>query len=158
MSKEEVPGVDIAPGATVTLKTKKLGANMESDSSDNLIVKGLTMEEFMDLFVPTGKEYDEYVKENGVVKASDKLPSFSYEGLMGGCGTRIIFDGKAGNLQYNSEGSSLDMLDQQRGLNLVSYDAESGKIVLQVYDSYEKITGNLVGTLKNECVTERELF
>ena len=150
MSKENVPGADIAPGATVTLRTKNLGVDMESDSSQNLVVKGLTMEEFMDLFVPTGKEYDEYVKEHGIVQGAETPLSFSYEGVMGGCGTRIMVEGMAGNLQYNSQGASFDMLDQQRGLKLISYDPTTGRLVLQVSDFNNTVTGNLVGTLAND--------
>ena len=110
---------------------------------------GLSMEEFMSLFVPTGNEYEEYIKENGNVNAADVPLSFSYEGVMGGCGTRLLMDGKEGSLMYNSHGPTFDGFDQQRGVDLVSYDPSSGKLVLKVSDMYDKVTGKLVGTLKN---------
>ncbi|MBR5084152.1 MAG: hypothetical protein IKX33_06080 [Prevotella sp.] len=153
MGQEVVPGVDIASGATVTLKTKELGSSMESDVSQSLVVKGLSMEEFMALFVPTGNEYEEYIKENGNVNAADVPLSFSYEGVMGGCGTRLLMDGKEGSLMYNSHGPTFDGFDQQRGVDLVSYDPSSGKLVLKVSDMYDKVTGKLVGTLKNNQYT-----
>lgn len=149
MSQETVPGKDIAPNVTVTLKTKKLGVTMEDDSSQSLIVKGLSMEEFMALYQPVGNEYEEYVKENGTVDAADTPLSFSYEGVMGGCGTRLLMDGKVGSLMYNSSGPTLEGFDVQRGVDLISYDATSGKLVLQVSDMYDKVTGKMVGTLKN---------
>ena len=149
MGKEEVPGKDIPPGGIVTLKTKKLGSSMESDVSQSLIVKGLSMEEFLDIFVPTGNEYEEYINVNGIVEGADTPLSFSYEGVMGGCGTRLLFDGKVGSLMYNSHGSTLEGFDQQRGVDLISYDPTSGKLVLQVHDMYDKVTGKLEGTLKN---------
>ena len=123
---------------------------MESDVSQSLVVKGLSMEEFMALFVPVGNEYDEYVKENGNVTAADVPLSFSYEGVMGGCGTRLLFDGKVGSLMYNSHGPTLEGFDQQRGVDLISYDPTTGKLILQVSDVLGNVSGKLVGTLKND--------
>lgn len=153
MDQEVVPGVDIASGATVTLKTQKLGSSMESDVSESLVVNGLTMEEFMSLFVPTGNEYEEYLQKDGSVIATDMPLSFSYEGVMGGCGTRLLMNGKVGSLMYNSHGSSLEGFDQQRGVDLISYDPTTGKLVLQVSDMHEKVSGKLVGTLKDNQYT-----
>ena len=153
MSEEVVPGKDIAPGASVLLKTQKLGSSIESDVSESLIVKGVTMEEFLALFQPTGNEYEEYVKEHGVVESADTPLSFSYEGVMGGCGTRLLFDEKVGSLMYNSHGPTLEGFDVQRGVDLISYDPKSGKLVLQVSDMHENVSGKLVGTLRNNQYT-----
>ena len=149
MGEEVVPGKDIAPGATVKLKTQKLGSSIESDVSENLVVKGVSMEEFLKIFQPTGNEYEEYVKEHGIVESADAPLSFSYEGVMGGCGTRLLFDEKVGSLMYNSHGPTLEGFDVQRGVNLISYDPKTGKLVLQVSDMNNNVSGKLVGTLKN---------
>ena len=107
----------------------------------------------MSLFVPTGNEYEEYLQKDGSVIATDMPLSFSYEGVMGGCGTRLLMNGKVGSLMYNSHGSSIEGFDQQRGVDLISYDPTTGKLVLQVSDMHEKVSGKLVGTLKDNQYT-----
>ena len=150
MATEEVPGVDVKAGETVTVKTKELGSSMESETGQRLNIKGFTKEEFMTAFIPTGNEYDEYVKNNGRHEAVGESLVFLLEGLMGGCATRLSMDEDRGILMYTTNSNELEVgTKEQRDVKLVSYDPSSGRLVLRVSHPDGKVTGNLVGTYKN---------
>jgi hypothetical protein len=150
MATEEVPGIDVKAGETVTVRTKKLGASMESETGQRLNIKGITKEEFMASFLPTGNEYDEYVKNNGKHKAVGESLSFLVEGLMGGWATRLSMDNNSGSLMYTTNSKELGVGENEnRDVKLVSYDPSNGRLVLRVSRSDGTVTGDLVGTYKN---------
>ena len=150
MATEEVPGVDVKAGETVTVKTKKLGSSMESETGQRLNIKGFTKEEFMAAFIPTGNEYEEYVKNNGRHKAVGESLIFVVEGLMGGLDTRLSMDKDRGFLMYTTNSNELEAsTNQQRDVKLISYDPSSGRLELRVSRPDGTVTGNLVGTYKN---------
>ena len=153
MSSELVPGEDIKAGGTVTVKTKELASSTESETSQRLNVKGLTLEEFLSDFHPSGKEYDEYVKARGSNKrpvAKAEALEFVVEGLMGGCGTRLCMYGESGNLLYSPSSKSLDTGEkEQRNVNLVSYDPATARLVIRVSTIEGVVTGHLDGSYRN---------
>lgn len=148
MESEVVAGKDIPSGGAVTLRTTKLGTDMESDANQTLRVKGFSMDEFLAIFKATGHEYDEYVKTEHKSFVGAESLEFIVEGLMGSCGTRVIMNGNEGTLFYNPNGADIQCVEQ-RGLSLVNYDPKTGQLVLQVHKIDGTKTGQLVGTLKN---------
>ena len=157
MSKEVVPGETIAPGGTVLLKTKELGASMESETGQELNVKELDVNEFMSIYQPTGKEYAEYLQERGNAAPARKETSssasnsveFVIEGLMGNCGTRLSMSGDTGYLLYNPNGKSMDTLQEQRSVTLLHYDSNTGDIALEVRTIEGTKTGTIKGTYRD---------
>ena len=150
MATEEVPGIDVKAGETVTVKTKKLGSSMESETGERLNIKGFTKEEFMAAFIPTGNEYDEYVKNNGSHEAVGESLRFVVEGLMGGWATRLSMDNDTGFLMYTTNSKELGVGEkEQRDVKLISYDPSNGRLVLRVSRPDGSVTGNLVGTYLN---------
>ena len=153
MASELVPGEDIKAGGTVTVKTKKLASSTESETTQRLNVKGLTLEEFLADFHPSGKEYDEYVKSRGSGKkptAKAESLEFVLEGLMGGCGTRLCMYGQSGNLLYSPNSKSLDTgSNEQRNVNVVSYDPATAHLVIRVSRIDGTVTGHLDGTYRD---------
>ena len=150
MATEEVLGIDVKAGETVTVRTKKLGSSMESETGQRLNIKGITKEEFMASFIPTGNEYDEFVKNNGRHQSVGESLSFVVEGLMGGWATRLSMDTNSGSLMYTTNSKELGAgSNENRDVKLVSYDPSSGRLVLRVSRSDGTVTGNLVGTYKN---------
>lgn len=149
MSTEIVPGKDISAGGTVLLKTKKLGSSMESDVSERLEVKGISKEDFLKDFQPKGNEFDDYLNREGKgVKPKGESLTFVVEGTMGGCSTRLLLDGKSGSMFYYTNEEKVD-----RNVELVSYDPETGQLVLRVKTWEGKVTGNLRGTYRNGVYT-----
>lgn len=151
MATEEVPGVDVAAGATVTVRTQKLGSSMESETSERLNIKGLSREEFMAVFQPTGNEYDEYVKNHGKTSpAVGESLFFVVEGLMGGCDTRLSLNNESGTLMYTTNGKETDAGEKvNRDIKLLSYDPATGQLVLQVSRPDGTVTGKLVGIYRD---------
>ena len=153
MATEEIPGKDVKAGGTVTLRTSKLGSSTESETGQILNIKGLTMEDLLKVFQPTGKEYEEYVMKGGShepVTMAESL-EFVVEGLMGGLPTRLSLVGKGGgNLMYATGGKDAGYsYDEQRSVDFVSYTPASGQLVLRVKRFDGTVTGNLVGTYRN---------
>ncbi|MBO4658846.1 MAG: hypothetical protein J5637_04430 [Prevotella sp.] len=151
MSSEIVAGKPVKAGETVMLRTSRLGPNMESDTSQQLVVKGFSKEEFLANFQPTGKEFDEYLLRKGQQPAARaETLSFIMEGLMGGCGTRLGLEGKDGFLMYTLNSQQLEVGNvEQRDVTLVSYDPTTAQLVLRVKKIDGTVTGNLVGTYRN---------
>lgn len=151
MSSEVVAGKTVKAGQTVTLRTSRLGPNMESEDTQQLIVKGFSKDEFLANFEPTGTEFDEYLQRNEAkpVAKAESL-NFVVEGLMGGCGTRLSMDGDSGTLMYTLNSSQLEVGNvEQRNITLVSYNPATAQLVLRVQKFEGTVTGNLVGTYKN---------
>ena len=151
MSSEMVAGKDVKAGETVELRTTRLGPNMESDTSHQLVVRGFTKDEFLANFQPTGKEFDEYLERKGQQPAARaESLSFIMEGLMGGCGTRLGLEGDEGFLMYTLNSKELEVGNvEQRSVTLVSYDPATAQLVLRVSKTDGTVTGNLVGTYRN---------
>ena len=151
MSSEMVAGKNVKAGETVELRTTRLGPNMESDTSHQLVVRGFTKDEFLANFQPTGKEFDEYLERKGQQPAARaESLSFIMEGLMGGCGTRLGLEGDEGFLMYTLNSKELEVGNvEQRSVTLVSYDPATAQLVLRVKKTDGTVTGNLVGTYRN---------
>ena len=155
MATEIVPGKDIQSGGTVTLRTRTqaIAPNLETDGSETLVVKGLTMEEFMSQYHPTGNEYKDYLAKHGAVTQSAETLDFVLEGVMGGCGARLTHNTDAHKyLQYNPNGKSLDDLSENRDVSITTYEPSTGHLVMQVMNGYTK-TGVLDGIYKNGTYT-----
>lgn len=150
MATEEVLGIDVKAGETVTVRTKKLGSSMESETGQRLNIKGITKEEFMASFHPIGNEYEEYIKNKGKGnrKAVGESLEFVVEGLMGGWGTRLTMYNNQGYLMYSINSKKLEGQNEQRDVKLISYDPSTGRLVLRVSRD-GTVTGDLVGTYKN---------
>ena len=153
MVTETVPGQDVSAGGTVTLRTSKLGSSMESDVSQRLEVKGISKEDFLKDFHPKGNEFEEYQKRGSTpapVVTKGESMEFVVEGLMGNWATRLLMYGKSGSLMYTPNSKDLGNGDnEQRNVDLVSYDPSSGRLVLRVSRFDGTVTGNLVGTYLN---------
>ena len=130
MATEEVLGIDVKAGETVTVRTKKLGSSMESETGQRLNIKGITKEEFMASFHPIGNEYEEV------------------EGLMGGWGTRLTMYNDQGYLMYSINSKELEGQNEQRDVKLISYDPSTSRLVLRVSHG-DTVTGDMVGTYRN---------
>ena len=151
MSSETVVGKDVNAGESVELRTTQLGPNMESETTQKLVVNKLTKEDFLAKFRPKGNEYEEYLSrdEHHPATKAETL-SFILEGQMGGCGTRIGMDGKSGNLMYSRNSGNLEIGEvEQRYLSLISYDPATSQLVLKVEKIGGTVTGKLIGTYKD---------
>ena len=147
---EIIQGQNVAAGSSVKLRSSKMGPNMESSDDYNIKVMGVSTQDFMRMYTPIGNEYEQFIKENGAPKSITSNLTLDLKGLMGNCGTRIQLNGSEGTMLYNPTSTSLDFGNnaEKRSLTLISYDKESGKLVLQVQKAGAK-TGNLDGTYKN---------
>ena len=152
MATEEVPGIDVKAGETVTVRTKKLGSSMESETGQRLTIKGFTKDEFMASFRPIGNEYEEYIKNKGKDnrKAVGESLEFVVEGLMGGWATRLSMDNDSGFLMYTTNSKELGAGENEnRDVKLISYDPSTGRLVLRVSRPDGTVTGDLMGTYIN---------
>lgn len=155
MNTEIVPGQDIQSGGTVTLRTRTEGVapNTETDGSQTLVVKGLTMDEFLAQYHPTGNEYKTYQAKYGKVSQSAESLDFVLEGLLGGCGARLTHNTHAHKyLQYNPNGKSLNDMSEQRDVSIINYEPATAHLVMEVKKNGTK-TGVLDGTFKNGAYT-----
>ena len=152
MATEEVPGIDVKAGETISVRTKKLGSSMESETGQRLNIKGITKEEFMASFRPIGNEYEEYIKNKGKDnrKAVGESLEFVVEGLMGGWATRLSMDNDRGFLMYTTNSKELGAGENEnRDVKLISYDPSTGRLVLRVSRPDGTVTGDLMGTYIN---------
>lgn len=150
MDTEEVKGIDVKAGETVTVKTQRLGSSLESETSQRLNIKGLTKDEFMAAFQPKGNEYEEYVKHRGTHQAVGESLEFVVEGLMGGCATRLSMNNESGSLMYTTSSSKMEVGEkEERDVKLISYDPSSARLVLRISRIDGTVTGDLVGTYKD---------
>ena len=147
---EIIQGQNIAAGSSIKLRSSKMGPNMESSDDYSIKTLGVSTQDFMRMYTPTGNEYEQFIKENGAPKALTTSLTLNVKGLMGNCGTRVQLNGTEGTMVYNPSSTSLEFGNnaEQRTLTLISYDKESGRLVLQVQKAGAK-TGNLDGTYKD---------
>ena len=149
MASETVPGKDIKAGETVTLRTKKLGSSMESETTQRLNITGISKENFLKDFQPAGNEFEEYLKRDGKPVARAESMEFVIQGLMGGCGTRLTMYGDQGYLMYSLNSPRLDEGEHaNRDVKRISYDPATGKLVLRI-SNQGTVTGDLIGTYKD---------
>ncbi|MBR4389351.1 MAG: hypothetical protein IKT00_09265 [Prevotella sp.] len=149
MERETVPGQDVMAGQSVTLKTNRLGSSMESETGQTLNISDLSMDDFLSQFKPVGNEYEQYLQNGKEAPKAKQQISFVLEGIMGGCGTRITFDGQTGVLIYNPNGKTVDVGGmEQRTVTLISYNENTQRLVLKVENLSTK-TGQLEGTWAN---------
>lgn len=146
--RKNLSGKPISAHSSVTYS---LGtSDMESGLSykiSRITITSLSPDIVKQIYTPTGTEYDDFVKEHGEPTAVEGDLTLNVSGLMGNCGTQVVFNGTKGTLTYNPKSTSLEFGNnsEQRTLNLVSYDKSSGKLVLQVRKG-STVTGNLDGT------------
>lgn len=149
MATETVAGKDVEAGGSVTVRTQKLGSSMESETGQYLNVKGLSKEEFMASFKPTGKEFDEYQKQNREPQAKVESLEFTVQGDMGGCPTRLSMYGDHGLMMYRMNNSGPEGgSHENRDVKLVSYDPATAQLVIRVIKDGTP-TGKLVGTYRD---------
>lgn len=144
-------GIPISAHSSVTYSLGTHDFEYESWKSGGVTIKTLPADVIAQIYKPTGREYDEFIAEHGAPQAvSGGDLTLDVKGLMGKCGTRLTFSGKKGTLLYNASSQSLEMAAdaQQRLVSLVTYDAASGKLVLEVRNG-NTVTGNLDGTYSN---------
>lgn len=161
--RKTLTGKSIPAGGSVTYSLGRTDAEYGSWRAGSVTVTDVPAEVLMKLYTPRGNEYDEFIKEHG----EPELPSqptttvdsnsplkLNMNGIMGGCGTKLTFDTEEGTLDYNPHGNSLNGNLQHRTASLVSYDPNSGDLVIEIKNGGKK-TGNLDGKLKDGTYSGR---
>lgn len=99
---EVIPGKDIAPQGTVTVRSTRLGPDMESDDKWSVSMKSLSPEQLIGSYVPTGTEFEEYLStkksgEENINSGSNDGITGNFVGEVGGSGCEMLINGDEGS-------------------------------------------------------------
>lgn len=134
---EVIPGRDIEPNGTVTVRSTRLGPDMESDDKWSIRMNDVSPEQLLEAYSPTGTEFDEYLS----TKKSEG------ENINAGSG-----DGISGNYVGEVGGSGCEMLIYgNEGTYTMSYDSDKRTLKRQstgVYKAYKY--GKFIGTFRGK--------
>ena len=111
---EVIPGRDIEPNGTVTVRSTRLGPDMESDDKWSIRMNDVSPDQLLEAYSPTGTEFDEYLStkksegENINAGSGDGI-SGNYVGEVGGSGCEMLIYGNEGTytMSYNNDKRTL---------------------------------------------------
>lgn len=112
-----------------------------------ITIRDLSMDEFLDQYKPTGKEYKEYIKEHGDNSGSLRLNDGPYN-IAGKIGGKypihmVLEKGmKEGYYYYDKSGPSARLR-----LTVKTFSPKSGKLVVEERNDKDQITGTFTGKL-----------
>ena len=111
---EVIPGRDIEPNGTVTVRSTRLGPDMESDDKWSIRINDVSPEQLLEAYSPTGTEFDEYLstkksERENINAGSDDGISGNYVGEVGGSGCEMLIYGNEGTytMSYDNDKRTL---------------------------------------------------
>ena len=111
---EGIPGRDIEPNGTVTVRSTRLGPDMESDDKWSIRINDVSPEQLLEAYSPTGTEFDEYLstkksERENINAGSDDGISGNYVGEVGGSGCEMLIYGNEGTytMSYDNDKRTL---------------------------------------------------
>lgn len=111
---EVIPGRDIEPNGTVTVRSTRLGPNMESDDKWSIRMNDVSPEQLLEAYTPVGTEFDEYLStksidgqrvESGYDGIASEVPG-NYVGEVGGSGCEMLINGSDGSYTMSYDGAT----------------------------------------------------